>query len=289
MTNNPTTIYTKQPRRMSKWPPVALLFVFLAVYGWNGIAVQHWDAWPVRLVTAVVPIPAATVNGATITYHELLQRRDVLLWLRGEEAEPIGLEELLGVAMDGLVRERLIEQVAKELEVEVSGAEIEAVRQRIGGDVASLKMRQATFTHVVLAPLALAQKLEQAVWSSDELQRAPRSRMDQAVGELAAGVGFAEVASKYSDDGSASSGGDLGYLTAATLPAGWDALLQTAEGSITPIMETERAFVLAKVAWIVNDGDDAQIRTQVIIVKKKTLDQLIDERLSASQVRKIIK
>ena len=293
-----SVIHHKEPSRFSKWPPLLLLLVFLSVYGWNGLIVQHWDSVPVRWVTAVLPIPAATVNGAVVTYYHLLKRRDVLVWLQDDDGQASDKEALLSVALDALIRQEVMEQLADDLEVKVSKDDLQAARTKLMGEMSDddfktkikseLNMSGAGFTEVVLAPLALAQKLEATVWSSAEIQEDKRGKIDQAIGELAAGISFAVVAEKYSDDASASDGGDLGYLTAATLPEGWDALLTTIEGSITPVMETERAFVLAKVAWLIEDANDIQIRTQAIIVKKKTLDQVVDDKLAASAVDRLI-
>ncbi|MEK9130696.1 MAG: peptidylprolyl isomerase [Patescibacteria group bacterium] len=293
-----SVIHHKEPSRFSKWPPLLLLLVFLSVYGWNGLIVQHWDSAPVRWVTAVLPIPAATVNGAVVTYYHLLKRRDVLVWLQDDDGQASDKEALLSVALDALIRQEVMEQLADDLEVKVSKDDLQAARTKLMGEMSDddfktkikseLNMSGAGFTEVVLAPLALAHKLEATVWSSAEIQEDKRGKIDQAIGELAAGISFAVVAEKYSDDASASDGGDLGYLTAATLPEGWDALLTTIEGSITPVMETERAFVLAKVAWLIEDANDIQIRTQAIIVKKKTLDQVVDDKLAASAVDRLI-
>ena len=293
-----SVIHHKEPSRFSKWPPLLLLLVFLSVYGWNGLIVQHWDSAPVRWVTAVLPIPAATVNVAVVTSYHLLKRRDVLVWLQYDDGQASDKEALLSVALDALIRQEVMEQLADDLEVKVSKDDLQAARTKLMGEMSDddfktkikseLNMSGAGFTEVVLAPLALAQKLEATVWSSAEIQEDKRGKIDQAIGELAAGISFAVVAEKYSDDASASDGGDLGYLTAATLPEGWDALLTTIEGSITPVMETERAFVLAKVAWLIEDANDIQIRTQAIIVKKKTLDQVVDDKLAASAVDRLI-
>lgn len=282
-----SVIHRKEPSRFSKWPPLLLLLVFLSVYGWNGLTVRHWDSAPVRLVTAVLPIPAATVNGAVVTYYHLLKRRDVLIWLQGDE-QTMNKEQLLTVALDALVRQEVMEQLADELDVSVSKDDLKTARQKLTGGAEELNMSEAKFIEIVVAPLALAQKLESTVLASTEVQKGERAKIDQAMGQLAAAVSFAEVAEIYSDDASASSGGDLGYLTAATLPEGWDALLTTIEGSITPVMETERAFVIAKVAWLIEDATDTQIRTQAIIVKKKMLDQVIDDKLAESAVNRLI-
>ena len=223
-----SVIHHKEPSRFSKWPPLLLLLVFLSVYGWNGLIVQHWDSAPVRWVTAVLPIPAATVNGAVVTYYHLLKRRDVLVWLQDDDGQASDKEALLSVALDALIRQEVMEQLADDLEVKVSKDDLQAARTKLMGEMSDddfktkikseLNMSGAGFTEVVLAPLALAQKLEATVWSSAEIQEDKRGKIDQAIGELAAGISFAVVAEKYSDDASASDGGDLGYLTAATLP-----------------------------------------------------------------------
>ena len=288
-------IYPKVPQRMSKWPPIILALIFFLVYGWNGITVQHWSSAPVRFLTAIIPLPAATVNGAVITYHDLLKREDILFWLEGDGANR---QALLTPALDALIRQEAMEQIADQINVSVSKDELATARTKMIGEMsdddfkkkikAELNMSEAVFTQTVLRPVALAQALEAAVGSSVDLQEDQRSIIDQAVGELRAAASFSDVAQKYSDDPSADGGGDLGYLTAATMPQGWEALLSTAEGQTTGVMETDHAFVIAKVAWLTGEGDDVQIRTQAIVVNKKTLSEVLDDFLAKSVVDRIV-
>ncbi len=289
-------IHPKRPPRFSKWPPLILAGIFLMVFCWNGLSVRHWDSAPVRFVTAIIPIPAATVNGAIVSYHDVLKRKDVLVWSSPDQE--VNEEQLLSAALDVLIEQEAARQIAKKMGVEVTRDEVNAAREKLIGEMSDadykkkikeeLNMSDRAFTASVLEPLALAQALESAVLASSEEQSAPKAEALGVLASLNAGESFSSLAQAHSDDPSAESGGDLGYLTQATLPAGWDALLSTPEGGRTPIMETDRAFVVAEATWLVGNEDDVQIRTRAIIIKKRQLSEVVDQFIQTSTVRRFL-
>ncbi len=280
---------------MSYWPLAGLALIFCLVWGWNGLMIRHWDSVPVRLLTAIIPLPAVHVNGATITYHDLLQRKDVLRYLDGENKNE---DQLLASATDVLIRQEAIAQIADKLHVEVTQEDSNAALSKLQGERSrsdfftevkdKLQMNERTFIREVVDPLALAQKLEKEVLASFEVQKVPRDTMVGVQARLAAGESFSRLAEAYSDDLSAENGGDIGYVTAETIPEGWEALLTTPDGGVTNIIETESSFVIAKVAWLVGSEANTEIRTQAIIVKKRTVNDVVEAFLATSTVREII-
>ncbi|MEK7105680.1 MAG: peptidylprolyl isomerase [Patescibacteria group bacterium] len=289
-------IHTKARPRFSKWPPLILLAIFLCVFGWNGLMVRHWDSLPVRAFTAVIPIPAVGVNGDVISYHDVLKRKDILVWLNTDEMKE---ETLLVAAVDALVNQKVTEQIAKELDVEVTKEDLEKELEVLKAGRSDddfwkevktvLNMREKAFTSTVLEPFALAKKLDGAVVTSAKVQEVPKREIEEIQRQLNEGASFSTLAQQFSDDPSAVDGGDIGYVTAATVPEGWEALLNLPEGGTTSIIETPREFVIARVAWLVGGEDEVQIRTQAIVVKKKTFSELFEETLAKSIINKTIR
>lgn len=288
-------IHSKKPQRMSKWPPIILAGIFFLIFCWSGLTNRHWDSFPVRAVTAILPIPAAFVNGSMITYHDLLKRKDVLVWLQGADANH---EQLLSAALQVLIEQKVTEQLAEKMDVSISNADLDAAKKKLQGSMSDadfsknvkehLNMSTGEFTNTVLRPLALAQKLDSVVASSNQVQKDALIKIGDAAARLKAGESFATVAEQDSDDSSAASGGDIGYLTPKTIPDGWQALLNVPEGEVTPVMETTQSFVIAKVAGLIGMGETVQIRTQVITVNKKTLHQLVMDYIATSTVDHVI-
>lgn len=294
--NTPPIIHRKHPRRFSFWPPMMLLIIFLLVFFWNGLMVKHWDATPVRWMTAILPVPAAIVNGDFVTYHALLKRKDVLVWSQGTAGNE---EPLFSAAMEVLIDQTVIRQIAEKMEVQVNREDVVAVGEKLMQGLSDteykqkirdeLQMSERVFSRTVLEPLALAQKLEQAVLASSDEQEAPRAEALGVLASLKAGQSFSDLASAHSDDPSSSSGGDMGYVTSQTLPEGWEALLELAEGEHTSVIDAERAFVIAEATWVIGAGDDVQIRTRAIIIKKRGLTEVVADYLAQSKVNQLIR
>jgi hypothetical protein len=290
------TIHPKEKSRAPRWPFVVLLAIACVVFVWYGMMYGHKSGWITRLVSAVIPVPAVVVNGDTISYHDLLVRTDTLLWLKGEDADQ---EKTFAQAIDVLIEQTLIEQIAEEYDVEVTRDEKDAVLAMLAGELdeeafeekirGELDMSLREFTRVVVEPLALAQKLETVVHEDEETQAEVKAEAEEARTRIVAGMNFSEAAALYSQDPSGAQGGDVGYLTKATLPAGWDVLLTLPEEGMSGVIETEGEFVILKVAWLVGVGEDTQIRTQAIILKKKTLSEIVASRRETSDISYVVK
>lgn len=288
-------IHQKHRQGFSKWPAIILAVVTACIIGWYGLAYGHWDSGVIRAVTFVVPFPAAIVNGSWVTYHSLLERTDVMAWL---DKQGNSREKLLSQAFGVLVDEKLSEQLANTYNVKVTNDDIKAARGQLMGTLTDdqfqqkikteLNMSTGQFTDIVLRPLAIDQKLETAIESSADAQKASRSKIDEAKGELAAGKSFSTVAKEFSDDPSAPTGGNLGTITPATLPQGWDALLSMPEGTVSDVIETPKAFVILKVVSLSGVGDNAAVQTQAIIVKKQTLQDVLDSYRSTSSIVDVV-
>src|SRR3989338_5834907 len=182
-----------RPKRAPRWPWVVFGFVLLFIFAWYGVVYWHWTAGPVRLVTRIIPFPAVVLNGEPITYHAVLKKMDVLLWLppaqkkRGRVPDD---EELLSQALDSLLRQEAIAQLAAKEEVDVTRDELLAALEELQGEeddatfeariTAAVNRTMDEFTDEILRPLLLAQNLERFILSSTSYQSQIRALAEQA-------------------------------------------------------------------------------------------------------------
>ncbi|HEV7671682.1 MAG TPA: peptidylprolyl isomerase [Thermoanaerobaculia bacterium] len=75
-----------------------------------------------------------------------------------------------------------------------------------------------------------------------------RSEAERALGYLAAGADFAEIARKYSRDPSAERGGDQGELAASDLPAAFaEVIFRLQPGQVSPVVPADYGFHIFQV------------------------------------------
>ncbi len=75
-----------------------------------------------------------------------------------------------------------------------------------------------------------------------------RSEAERALGDLAAGADFGEIARKYSRDPSAERGGDQGELAAGDLPAAFaDVIFRLQPGQVSPVVPADYGFHIFQV------------------------------------------
>ncbi|WP_273432480.1 peptidylprolyl isomerase [Chitinibacter tainanensis] len=98
--------------------------------------------------------------------------------------------------------------------------------------------------------------------ATPEQVQAKRARIQNARQELADGKAFATVAASYSNDASATKGGNLGWRAAGSLPPAFTALLDKMKpGEYTDIVRTPVAFHIFKLL-------DKRDQNQKVIVKQ---------------------
>lgn len=125
--------------------------------------------------------------------------------------------------------------------------------------------------------------------ATPEARSAARARIDAVRAELAAGVDFAELARRHSEDNSALDGGDLGAVPRGRMVKPFEeALFALAPGAMSDVVQTQFGFHLikaeartpAKTAPLdeVREG----IRTRLLAEKRTELARQIVARLKAA-------
>jgi peptidyl-prolyl cis-trans isomerase C len=108
--------------------------------------------------------------------------------------------------------------------------------------------------------------------STDAQKKEARAKIDDVMTQVKAGGDFAELAKKYSQDGSAQAGGDLNYFSKGQMLKPFeDAVAGLKPGEVSGVVETQFGFHIIKLT------DKRAARTVPLVeVNKKIGDYLLN-------------
>lgn len=239
---------------------VVLLFVIPVITFLLGIYSFGWTGSAVDAITKAIPLPAASVNNTWISYAEW--REGVVVVNRFyDKQEQLGLgatnqftpEEIEQKELDRLIDRELLNQLGTQYQITVSDEEIETeyqneiLPQAGGGEEEVVQTIEelygwdlATFKAEVLREVVLRRKVQTAMNADDTVNGAAREKIEAAKAELDGGALFADVAKKYSDDGSAEQGGDLGFIEKGQTVEEFESVAFATEvGAVSDIFTTD--------------------------------------------------
>jgi hypothetical protein len=126
-------------------PVAALGLLMLALgAGFVGLYLVSSDAAPFRLLARTLPFPAAAVDGQYIRYSEWSDdtRAFVALAEQGQVSIPgaFSRHDIAKNVMDRLIRNRLLERLARERGIEVSADEVDKEYGKVAADSAEQKL-----------------------------------------------------------------------------------------------------------------------------------------------------
>lgn len=266
----------------------------------------------------------ATVNGQTITDYELqnayYQELQYYQSTYGQ-VTPKMFESIRYSAYDMLVYNSLIQQAIEEHDFAVNDADVVAEVEAFKADIPAEMLQQYGYTDEYLESVFAQQlKYDQLIETitgpieiSDEVitemyEQVEASHIlirvmsdDQAAWDEAAEFGefvlselehldFAEAAIMYSDDGSASQGGQLGYISRGeTVPAFDEAIFSMDVDEVSGLVKSEFGYHIIKVTDVrVAEGEEfeaaqAELREQLIAEERSRLfsDWLTSQRENA--------
>lgn len=282
-----------------------LLFtlVFLFLFFWYGLALPRWDGFFARTAASLVPYPALRVNGSFISFHRIFSQARQLNSVAISEffiMPDVTNDEVLDLAADLLVQDRLADQLAKDLRVSVSNKEIDEAYDAFLSEYNyeksewkkklkdELGMRESQFLNQVLEPFLLMQKIEEAIFASEIYQQSVTDRAELALERLGQGMSFGDIAAAYSDDYSEYDG-DLGFFFISDIPQEWLGVLELEVYEWTHIIESGDAYyVLMQTDTIGTDDEIEQIRLSAMVFRKLGAREVLSDYARASRIRSYI-
>jgi len=218
-------------------------------YGVTVKQVKNVSQLPLIVKSAeIFSVPMAKVNGKSILYTDYLADVSVLtnFYKKNPETQQISTEEVSNIVVDRLVALSLMQDIAKEFNIEVDEEEVESQKALIvdqfGGLEAAEKETQEvygwsfdTYVEKVIAPFVLEQKIQEVISGKTELAgqypleqvRARHilfplqegagdevviEKANEVLERIKGGEDFAALAQEFGSDGTAQNGGDLGWF-----------------------------------------------------------------------------
>ncbi len=234
----------------------------------------------------LLPFPAAQVGRTSISIRDVLRRQRAVK--QALSVEDVSVEDILRT----LISERLVHRIRKQYRISVPASDVDAL---ITSQIATMDSPEtfeenirrqfhwslARYKKEVLQPYTEARRVEEAIRNSKDIQRSKRDRILQAQKRLEAGDAFDAVVFSYSEDFSSVRNGDIGWWNVEDLPKTWLPAATVLEpGTISPIIEDERRFVLLRINE--QKEETGRVYLSAVIVQKKTLaDMLVDEAKKA--------
>jgi parvulin-like peptidyl-prolyl isomerase len=219
---------------------------------------------------------AAVVDGHTISMKayqarlEVSRHRDPFAGIPEAVPSPATAQRLQIFTIEQLVREEIVRQEAEKRGISVRDGALDSrittLKAQAGTTTFSATLQRNGFTSDSFRTYQRALLIEVAL-----LHAMAKDRADSAARELNAGQPFASVAASWSDDsGTSTRGGEVGWLRPDQIPeAPLAAAVQSlAAGNVSPIIPTNRGYVIATVLERRTD----QVHLAVILVLAPAVD-----------------
>jgi SurA N-terminal domain/PPIC-type PPIASE domain len=271
-----------------------LMVVFITFMSYTLVSLykQQSTSAFMHQVTKVVPLPIARVGGKFISYENyLFELRRYIHYYENQQdvdfSDPKAksqLDEQRKKALEKVVNQAYIQKIAREKNVTVSSAEIDAQietlreQSRLGNDSRVFEdvlkdywgWTVADFRRSIANEL-LAQKVLAAVDTQT------RERANGASAQLTAGKDFAIVAKENSDDlATKDRGGELGILISKTdrsIPAQTtEALFNLKPGEVSGVIDVGSGLEIVKNLGF--EGD--KVKAAIIFFKYQELDTFLN-------------
>lgn len=309
-------IHHYEPIDRRRWPWIAgaALAVVLVFFG-LGIYRFGWNGRVTRIVTEILPYPAAIVEGRVIRYSDYRKDLEVLERFYKNESERSGgglyfanPEELKQRVLDRLIKDQLAYALAESYRLVVSSDDVKRVYDSTildqtlladagGKAIAEAKaaetlddlygLRPSQFKMRILHPFLTRQKLEVAIHKDLALNVEKLKKAEAAHKELVSGKSFSEVALAYSEDSAVSAaGGDRGMISRGMLPAEVEsAAFALKDGEISDVLKSGSGYHILLVTdrQEVN-GEILKLRLREILIRPVRLDDYLEVQKKTASI-----
>ncbi len=167
------------------------------------------------------------------------------------------VSEMRGQVKDDMLRKLLGDRMQQQIitSVEVTPSEVLTYYNQIPADSLPYFNAEVEIAEIIISPQINPEEREKALLKINDVKR-----------QLAEGVEFAELARKYSDDGSGRDGGDLGWTARGNfVPEFEAAAFQLEKGKLSEVIETDFGFHLIQLI----DRRGNSVNTRHILIRPK--------------------
>lgn len=263
---------------------IALILIIGYFSAANAVKNASQDAW-VLSVAEKFAIPAATVDNQKVLYSSYVEDLTALKKFYKSQPEGFGVasdEQISDQVLARLVANKVLEKVAKSLNVTVTEEEIAAEKQTLLSQFPSEEEAKTNimdlygwtleqFTDKIIRPVVLEQKTaetfdksgeENNEFVSEEIQarhilfqaeededdESVKDRAEKVLKRIQDGEDFATLAAEFGTDGTKDTGGDLGYFArGAMVPEFENAVFAMKPGDPVGIVKTNFGYHIIEV------------------------------------------
>ncbi|USN53860.1 MAG: peptidylprolyl isomerase [Candidatus Nomurabacteria bacterium] len=282
------------------------LFVLLLIVVGLGLYVFDWKVNVVTNVAKTLRYPIVFANSQPISYTAMLEDKATLSHYYKAQSdlspdlfpEPSD-EELTAIVLNKLLSDAMTNQIAHDQGVKVSNADVESEYQSVvsqSGNVETVEQNirdlynwdVATFKEKVIRPFLVRSAIQEKLANNNDENAQKRELADAVLARVKNGnEDFGEVAKQFSEDEStASNGGELGFFGQGEMVQPFeDAVSQLEPGEVSDIVETSFGYHIIQLEEKATDDDgNPTYRARHILIRTKSVDDLIDERLKDASV-----
>ncbi len=301
-----STAASRPRRRTALFAVVAVLSVLVLgfVVFLVGLYRFQWRGPVVDALTTVLPVPAAVANGTPISYHAYQEDFTTLRayyqknpTLTGTNTPPSD-EELRTLILNRLVYDTVLAQTARSYRLQVTQDELDqqlaqVAQQSNQGKDLSTALRDLygltteQFKLKILLPYLRFSKIEEAIRADEQYTAEPRQRAETVLAKVRAdGQSFADLAKEFSEDSSASVGGDLGFFGRGAMVLEFEtAAFALKEGESSGLVQSKFGYHIIRVEEKITDPEKGeQVHARHILIKTKTADEVLQDRMQRASV-----
>lgn len=285
---------------------VSALVALLVTVSVFGVVIYRYKSSnrAVKIASKIVPYPVASVNGNwfwnTVTYNQYLFELASIQKFYTSQGQDLnsqeGKQKLSQLKNDIIIQlenNLIIEQQARKYGIKVTNKEINDQYDELVKNAGGVEKVKTTLDKLYgwsvedfrekIKQSVLQKKLAEKILSDDSLNAPAKAQAEDLKRQIDGGADFAELAKKFSTDGSASNGGDLGLISKGqTVPEFEAAAFGLQEGQVSGVVKTQFGYHIIKATK--KEGD--QVRVSHILIKGADIDSwLKDQRAKAKIVQ----
>lgn len=286
-----------------------VLFLGISIFGFCFYKYE-WDNDLTNKIIKIVPYPVAIINWKPLPYF--LYREDVKTLIKFYDkqkgmAENLVVPELSEIkknVLDRMIKNELASQIAeKRYSIKISQEEIDKEFQKIVDESSKEEVEKILteiydwdsnqFKKKVLEPFLLQQKLQEAIAKDISLNVDKERKAQEVLAKVREGKEkFEDLAKEYSEDATATVGGDLGYFGKGVMVEEFEKVAFSLKpGEVSDLVQTKYGYHIIKVEEVFkdNNGEITQVHARHILIKTKDLDTFLNEELQKAKVWKLVK
>ena len=257
----------------------------------------------VRIFASVVPYPVSSVNGNvvwnTTSYKDyLFELASVEKFYKsqGQDLNSAEGKKKLAQLKQDLIKQQednlLVEQSAAKYKIVVTKKDVDTEFNELVKNAGGIDKVKTTldklygwtvddFRERVRLSL-LQKKLGEKIAADPNLNGGAEKQAEDILKQVREGGNFEELAKKYSQDGSASNGGDLGFFGKGQMvPEFEQAAFALEKGAVSGIVKTQYGYHIIKVT----DKKDDQVKASHILIKGTDVETWLKAQRTKAKIK----